>query len=138
MRWFAIHEPVRGLHPHRPEPRLQPAFGSFAPADLLPALGVECQIPNRSRPLFPVLITGGRLTSAAVLGNVDLGRPVPDSHLGRDSHRIRKLPGFQGIPKFGRVSVARIRHYDSVRQSPTADLVYPLPSALPLLLQLDF
>src|ERR1035437_6872182 len=130
MRGLTIHEPMRGLHPHRNEPRLQPTLGSFAPADLLPSLGMECHIPNRTRPLLPVLISGSRLTSAAVLGNVDLGRLGPDTHLGRDPHHIGKFPGFQTIPEFGRVSVAGIRHYDSVRQSPTADLVYHLQSSL--------
>src|SRR5664280_2189296 len=128
MGGLAIHEPMRGLHPHRNEPRLQPTLGSFAPADLLPAFGVERHIPDRTRPLFPVLTSGSRLTSAAVLGNVDLGRLGPDSHLGRDPHHIGKFPCFQTITKLGRVSVAGVRHYDSVRQSPTADLVYHLQS----------
>src|ERR1019366_2493001 len=96
---------------------------SFAPADLLPALGVECHIPDRSRPLFPILISGSRLTSAAVLGNVDFGRLAPNSYLRRDPHRIGKFPCFKRIPELGRITVARIRHYDSVRQTPTADLV---------------
>src|SRR5208282_2430812 len=128
MRRFTIHEPMRGLHPHSKEPRLQPTLGSFAPADLLPAFGVQHHIPDRTRPLFPVLISGSWLTSAAVLGNVDLGRLGPDSRLGRDPHHIGKFPCFQTIPELGRVAVAGIRHYDSVCQSPTADLVYHLQS----------
>src|ERR1035437_1318605 len=54
--------------------------------------------------------------SAAVLGNVDLGRLGPDSRLGRDPHHIGKFPCFQTITELGRVSVAGVRHYDSVRQ----------------------
>src|ERR1017187_1506293 len=83
-------------------------------------------------------MSGSRLTSAAVLGNVDFGRLAPNSYLRRDPHRIGKFPCFQRIPELGRITVARIRHYDSVRQTPTADLVDHLQSQLPLLLKLDF
>src|ERR1035438_80837 len=74
------------------------------------------------------LISGSRLPSAAVLGNVDFGRLAPNSYLRRDPHRIGKFPCFQRIPELGRITVARIRHYDSVRQTPTADLVDHLQS----------
>src|SRR5260370_34393350 len=88
-------------------------------------------------------IRGNRTLSHALprkfrLGDVDLGRLGPDSHLGRDPNHIGKFPCFQPIPDLSGVSVAGIDYYHSVRQSPTADLVYHLQCYLPLLLELDF